>query len=214
MRPEDVAAYLKEHPEFFEHYAEMIADMNIPHPHGGRTIPISERQILSLRERSKQLEGKLREIIQFGEENDAIGEKMHRATLALMGARDLASVINVTHYHLREDFAVPHVVLRLWHANRQDTPEFALASDATRAFAESLAHPLCSAHVMVDTASLFGGAAPLLKSYAYVPLRSTECFGLLALASEDQHRFYPEMGTLFLSRLGDMIDAALLRYLG
>ena len=192
----------------------MIADINIPHPHGGRSIPISERQILSLRERGKQLEGKLREIIQFGEENDAIGEKMHRATLALMGSRDLASVINITHYHLREDFAVPHVVLRIWHANHQDTPEFAPASEATRAFAASLAHPLCSAHVMVDTAGLFGGAAPQLKSYAYVPLRSTECFGLLALASEDQHRFYPEMGTLFLSRLGDMIDAALLRYLG
>jgi hypothetical protein len=214
MRPEDVAAYLKEHPEFFEQYAEMIADMNIPHPHGGRTIPISERQILSLRERSKQLEGKLREIIQFGEDNDAIGEKMHRATLALMGARDLPGVINVTHYHLREDFAVPHVVLRLWHPNRHDLPEFAAASDATRTFAASLAHPLCSAHVMVDTASLFGGAAPHQRSFAYVPLRSTECFGLLALASEDQHRFYPEMGTMFLSRLGDMIDAALLRYLG
>ncbi len=216
MRPEDVAAWLKEHPEFFEQYSEMIADMNIPHPHGGRTIPISERQILSLRERNKDIEGKLREIIQFGEENDAIGEKMHRATLALMGARDLASVINVTHYHLREDFAVPHVVMRIWRdgAAAQDLPEFAAASEATRAFAASLAHPLCSAHVMVDTAALFGGAAALLKSYAYVPLRSTDCFGLLALASEDQHRFYPEMGTMFLSRLGDMIDAALLRYLG
>ena len=214
MRPDDVAAYLKEHPEFFESYAEVVADVMIPHPHGGRAISISERQILTLRERAKQLEAKLGELIQFGEENDAIGEKMHRATLALMGAHDLASVINLTHYHLREDFAVPHVVMRLWHSTRQDMPEFAEASEATRAFAASLAHPLCSAHVMVDTGTLFGGAAPLLKSYAYVPLRSTDTFGLLALASEDQHRFYPEMGTVFLSRLGDMIDAALLRYLG
>jgi uncharacterized protein len=213
MRPEDVAAWLKEHPEFFEQYAEMVADMHIPHPHGGRTIPISERQILSLRERSKQLEGKLSEIIQFGEENDAIGEKMHRMTLALMSARDLAGAINITHYHLREDFAVPHVVMRIWHANQQNLPEFAPVSDATKAFAASLTNPLCSAHVMVDTDGLFGGAAALLKSYAYLPLCSTECFGLVALASEDQHRFYPEMGTVFLSRLGDMIDAVLLRCL-
>ena len=67
MNSEDVAAYLKDHPEFFEQYAEMMAEIHIPHPHGGRTIPISERQILTLREKSKQLESKLREIIQFGE---------------------------------------------------------------------------------------------------------------------------------------------------
>jgi uncharacterized protein YigA (DUF484 family) len=85
MKPEDVASYLQEHPEFFEDYADMLAQIYLPHPHGGRTISISERQILTLRERSKQLEGKLREVIQFGEENDAIGEKMHRFTVALLG---------------------------------------------------------------------------------------------------------------------------------
>ncbi|MBX3666709.1 MAG: DUF484 family protein, partial [Burkholderiales bacterium] len=49
MKPDDVAAYLKEHPEFFEHYADVVADVFIPHPHGGRAISISERQILTLR---------------------------------------------------------------------------------------------------------------------------------------------------------------------
>src|SRR3954471_4283373 len=97
VTPEAVAAFLKEHPEFFEQYADMLADIYIPHPHGGRAIPISERQILTLRERSKQLEAKLREVIQFGEENDAIGEKVHRLTLALLSARDLASVITTIH---------------------------------------------------------------------------------------------------------------------
>src|SRR4051812_11806217 len=74
MTPDAVASYLQEHPEFFEQYADMLAEIYLPHPHGGRAIPISERQILTLRERSRQLETRLREIIQFGEENDAIGE--------------------------------------------------------------------------------------------------------------------------------------------
>lgn len=208
MKAEDVAAYLKEHPEFFEQYAEMIAEINIPHPHGGRTIPISERQILSLREKGRQLEGKLREIIQFGEENDAIGEKIHRMALALLGSRDLNAVLHTAQYNLREDFAVPHVALRVWRGVAV-LPEFAPVSEATRGFAASLTHPYCSAQAMMDTAGLFGESAPLLKSFAYIPLRDSECFGLLALASEDAQRFYPEMGTLFLARLGEMIAAAL-----
>lgn len=210
MKPEDVASYLQQHPEFFEQYANTLAEISIPHPHGGRTISISERQILTLREKSKQLEGKLREIIQFGEENDAVGEKIHRLTLVLLGARDIGAALSSVYLNLREDFAVPHVVLRVWRTDgRADLPEFSPVSAAVRDFAASLTHPYCCAHAMVDTATLFGEAAPHLRSFSYVPLRDGEAFGLLALASEDPQRFYPEMGTLYLKRLGELIAAAL-----
>jgi uncharacterized protein YigA (DUF484 family) len=214
MKPEDVAGYLQAHPEFFEDYADMLAQIYLPHPHGGRTISISERQILTLREKSKQLEAKLREIIQFGEENDAIEEKVHRYTVVLLGARDIAGVLGAARLSLREDFAVPHVVLRVWHAAAQgELPEFAPVSAATREFAASLAQPYCCAHAMVDTIGLFGDAGPHLRSFSYVPLRGSDVIGLLALASEDPQRFYPEMGTLYLKRLGELISAALLRHL-
>ena len=133
MNSSDVAAYLQEHPEFFEEHAEMIAGINIPHPHGGRTIPISERQILTLREKSKQLEGKLREIIQFGEENDLLGEKIHKITLALLRARDADTVLaNATQY-LREDFTVPHLAMRVWRGAGTHAA-FTPASEATRGY--------------------------------------------------------------------------------
>jgi len=210
MKPDDVAAYLKEHPEFFENYAEVVADVFIPHPHGGRAISIGERQILTLRERGKQLETKLTELIRFGEENDVIGEKVHRLTLALVGARDLPALLHAVDFNLREDFAVPHVALRLWHDRAAPAQA---ASEATRNFTAGLLHPHCGPLAMADTAAFFGEAAPLLKSYAYVALRGRDTFGLLALASEDQQRFYPEMGTLYLTRIGEIIAACLLRLL-
>ena len=214
MKPEEVAVWLKEHPEFFEHYAEQISHITIPHPHGGRAIPISERQTLTLREKAKQLEGKLRELIQFGEENDAIGDKVHRIATALLAASDIRGALNAVYLSLREDFAVPHVALRVWRSsNHSDLPEFKPASEASREFAASLANPHCSAHAMVDTAALFGEAAAHLRSFSYVPLRDSETFGLLALASEDAQRFYPEMGTLYLKRIGELISASLARNL-
>ena len=212
MKPDEIANYLKQHPEFFEEYANMLSEIHIPHPHGGRAISISERQILDLRDRLKLREDKLREVIQFGEENDAIGEKVHRISLALLGAQDVPGILNLVYLSLREDFAVPHVVLRAWRGNGQGAlPEFGSVSEATREFAASLTHPYCSAHAMVDTAGLFGGDGAHLRSFAYVPLRDGETFGLLALASEDAQRFYPEMGTLYLKRVGELIGAAIAR---
>lgn len=214
MTPEAVVNYLRQHPEFFEEHADFLATIFTPHPHGGRAISISERQILTLREKSKQLEGKLRELIEFGEENDAISEKLHRLTLALMGARDAEAVIQALYFNLREDFAVPHIVLRLWpEGAHPPLPEFGEVSAESRAFAESLANPYCSAHAMVDTAVWFGEQASLLKSFAYVGLKSGGSCGLLAVASEDPQRFYPEMGTLYLKRLGELAVAALMRHL-
>ena len=48
MKSEDVALYLQSNPQFFEEHAELISRMVIPHPHGGRTISITERQMLAL----------------------------------------------------------------------------------------------------------------------------------------------------------------------
>jgi uncharacterized protein YigA (DUF484 family) len=93
MKSEEVAQYLQDHPQFFEEHAELMSHMVIPHPHGGRTISITERQMLSLRDKNKQLEVKMNELLQFGEENDAISEKMHRLGVAMIAAASFQSVI-------------------------------------------------------------------------------------------------------------------------
>ena len=214
MRPEDVARYLQDHPEFFENFADMIGDLSIPHPHGGRAIPISERQIIGLREKNKVLEAKLRELVEYGEENDSIGERVHRAALAMIKPENLEALLQVLNYNLREDFSVPHVAIRLWSEwDHPPLPEFTASSQEIRVFADSLNQPYCSNKPMFETAEWFGEAGGLLKSFAYIPLRVDRVFGLLALASEDPQRFYPEMGTLYLKRLGELISTSLVRFL-
>ncbi len=79
---EQVAGYLRDNPTFFEDYAPILAEIQLPHPHGGRAISISERQILTLREKNKIVEAKLTELIQYGEENDKLSEKIHHLAVA------------------------------------------------------------------------------------------------------------------------------------
>jgi uncharacterized protein YigA (DUF484 family) len=213
MRSEEVARYLKEHPEFFEEHAELLASMQLPHPHGGRAIPIAERQMLTLREKSRALEGKLRELVQFGEENDTISERVHRITLALLAARDLPFLLDVLYSNLREDFAVPAVALRLWiETPARDRIEFADVGQETRVFADSITDPYFSEHPILDTGAWFGEDPAELRSLAYVPLRLERPVGLLMLGSADPQRFSADKGTLYLTRLGEVVSMALKRY--
>lgn len=215
MKADEIARYLQDHPQFFEEYADLLAQLYIPHPHGGRAISITERQILTLREKVRLLESKLCEMIRFGEENDAIGEKVHRLATALAGAADFAAVRRALFSHLGEDFAVPHVAFRLWNLPAQAaTTEFAEVHEQTRIFAAGLAHPYCGANAGCEAATWFGEAGAQVRSLALVALRrEVETVGLLALGSEDVQRFYPEMGTLYLCHIGDLAGAALLRTL-
>ncbi|HWH46992.1 MAG TPA: DUF484 family protein [Burkholderiales bacterium] len=214
MKPEDVAIYLQDHPEFFDEHAEVLMAIQVPHPHGGRAIPLAERQIVSLREKTKMLEAKLRELVQFGEENDALGERVHRASLELIKAPHLEAMLGAIYYNLREDFSVPHVSMRMWsEAAHPSLAEFEPASPEARVFAESLHHPYCGGKPMFETGRWFGEAESIVKSFAYVPLRADNVFGLLILASEDPQRFYADMGTLYLKRLGELVSAGLSRYL-
>jgi uncharacterized protein len=206
MRAEDVEQYLQNNPQFFEEHAEMLTQISLPHPHGGRTISLSERQLLALREKNKELEKRLRELIAFAEDNDALQHKVHEFVVALFAARDLVTLGEMIPHLLRDIFAIPHAVLRLW----QVSPP----SAEVLAFADSQAQPVCLHHAAHDTAAWFGEQAAQLRSYAYLPLHAgSETVGLLVLASEDKQRFYPEMGTVFLERIAEAVASALHPYL-
>jgi len=206
MKSEDVAQYLQDNPLFFEAHIETLALINLPHPHGGRTVSLGERQLLALRDKNKMLEKKLHELIEFAKENDALQYKVHEFVIALFAARDLATLQEMIPHLLRDIFAVPHTALHLW----QLTPP----SAEVLAFAEAQAHPVCLHQAAHETAGWFGEDAAQLHSYAYLPLHAgSETIGLLILASEDKQRFYPEMGTVFLQRIAEAVGSALHPYI-
>ena len=206
MKTQDIAQYLQDNPQFFEEHVEMLTQISLPHPHGGRTISLSERQLLALREKNKELEKKLRELIAFAQDNDALQHKVHEFVIALFAARDLATLQEMIPHLLRDIFAIPHAALRLW--------QLAPPSAEVLAFADTQAQPVCLHHAAHDTAAWFGEHAAQLRSYAYLPLHAgSETIGLLVLASEDKQRFYPEMGTVFLERIAEAVASALHPYL-
>ncbi|MCK6390705.1 MAG: DUF484 family protein [Azonexus sp.] len=214
MFPEEIAEYLKNNPSFFERYADLMSQIFLPHPHGGRTVSLAERQMLTLREKNRATETKLSELIAFGEENDQISEKVHRLAVGLIAAETFQAVIHLLNFHLRDDFSVPHVALRLWDkpAGIEDLPEFAAVSEELQVFAETLSRPYCGSTAGFGTASWFGEHAPHIRSQALIALRNGGgTIGLVALGSEESQRFYAEMGTLYLERIGEMVSAALAR---
>ena len=211
--PEEVADFLKSNPGFFEQYADLMAQIFVPHPHGGRAVSLAERQLIALRAKNKATEGKLAELIAFGEENDQISEKVHRLAVSLVAAESFVGVAQALRIHLSDDFSVPQVSLRLWAQPATDLPEFVAVNPDLQLFVDTLPQPYCGSTAGMGVVAWFGEAVGAqMRSQALIPLRdSSSNLGLLALGSEDAQRFFAEMGTLYLERIGELVTAALRR---
>jgi len=209
-----VAEYLKQNPKFFEDYADVVAEIFVPHPHGGHAIPIAERQIVTLREKNQELEAKFRELVAYGTENDQISEKVHRSTLALFAAPDLETTLAVLYHSLKEDFGVPQVAARLWGKVPEQSylPELAATSSEIRQYADQLGQPYCGPVAAFESREWFEDG-DVLQSFAFLPLRTAQTFGVLALGSSDPDRFHPGMGTLYQTRLAELASVATARFL-
>ncbi len=213
----DIANYLANTPSFFERHAELMASIQLTSPHGQRTVSLQQRQMEMLREKIKGLEGKIMEMIRHGQENAAIADRLHRFTHALLMAAKPAALPEVLVASLQHEFMIPQAALRLWGADAAFAalPFAQGASDDIRAFADSLGAPYCGLNSGFEPVGWLAQPASVM-SVALVPLRGSPAgaaVGLLVLGSPDPTRYSAEMGTEFLSRIGEVASAGLARLL-
>ncbi|HVL58433.1 MAG TPA: DUF484 family protein [Burkholderiaceae bacterium] len=211
---DQVAIFLREHPEFFEQYSDLLASITVPHPHGGRAVSLVERQVDVLREKVKLLELRMAELLRNGQENDAISERLSRWTRELLRARDPRQLPEIVTGGLAGVFAVPQVALRLWALDDdyRDLPENEPVGPEVMALVEGLKQPYCGPNAELRPAAWLAGGGAETRSIALLPLRvgaSPDPFGLLVLGSPDPERFQTGMGLSFLSRIAETASAAL-----
>lgn len=208
-----VADYLLNTPHFFEEHAEVLAQVKLSSPLGGRTLSLQERQMEVMREKFKIMEMRLADLIRIGQENDQISQKFQTWTRSLLSARNDVDLPHTLTAGLQSIFSVPHVTLRLWGISEEYAHTWFAesVSDDSRLFSNALTVPFCGSNNDFEAATWLEDA-PSIKSLALLPLRlddATESFGLLVLGSPDPQRFTSEMATDFLSNISQTASSAL-----
>ena len=213
-----VAAYLANHPDFFEEHSELLGAVKLTSGFSGRAISLQERQMEVLREKHKALEMKLAALLRNGNENDQIAGKFHQWTCSLLASRHDTELPRILVDGLRQRFDVSQATLRLWSVAAPHAQAWfaAPASDDIRIFANGLDTPFCGPNNDFEAATWLDDPAAV-TSIAMLPLRAPgaqQAFGLLVLGSPDAQRFSETMSTDFLTRFAGTASAALSGLLG
>lgn len=216
-RNEDtVMRYLRENPDFFGRHPMLLTDLSLPHD-SGQAISLVERQVAILRERNIDMRRRLTHLVGAANTNDTLFEKTRHFTLRVLDCEDLDAIEAVLAETLIDDFAADHARCFVSHPS-------AFESRRRLTYCSS-AHELPLIHLTQTTGlscgalrsdefrRLFGESAEVDGSAALILLRHGDLVGILAIGSHDPMRFTPEMGTLFIRYIGDVLSRVLARLL-
>jgi uncharacterized protein YigA (DUF484 family) len=207
---DDIANYLANTPDFFERHAELLASVQLTHPHSQRAVGLQERQALMLRDKIKSLEHRIMDMIRHGHENMVLTDKLHRWACDMLAA-PAADLPVLAVDNIRELFQVPQVALRLWDVSDADAAYAQGVTPSVREQAAALETPYVGASAGFEAVQWLGepAQAASVALMALRPAPGQDAFGLLVLASPDAQRFNSQMGTELLERLAQLAGAAL-----
>ncbi|KAA0889474.1 DUF484 family protein [Pusillimonas sp. ANT_WB101] len=216
LSADEIAHFLQENPSFFTEHAELFSNLRVPHPHETRAISLGERQIMTLRARSKDLEWKLSGLVHNATSNEKISITLNDWCCRMLAEDDAQQIPGHIVRSLSDLFDLPTIALRLWDLSKL-TDENEFAQDVTheiRTFARDLTEPYCGPFHNQEVAGWLGTPPVSLAIVALRPAAGGEPIGLLVMGSDDLERFTPDMGTAFLETINRLASASLLRLQG
>ena len=210
---QDIADFLAQHPAFFEEHADVFTAMRVPHPHSGQTFSLAERQIFTLRERNRELEWRISELVRNASASETIAQRLALWCAGLAGQTNPQHLPGAITLGLAEQFRIEHAALRLWNLPglAADSGYAAPVSEDLRTFADSLKTPYCGNDTGFEAVSWLDAKPQSLALIALRPAEDEPSIGLLLLGSDDPARFDPDMGTMFLDTIARLSCAALRR---
>lgn len=214
LNDEQVAAFLRAHPDFFVGHAGLLAELRLPSPETGGAVSLAERQLGVLRERNVELRERLNGLLSIARDNDLIFEKTRALVLALLESRDVAALTGALARSLLEDFGMAAWSLTLFDGTGIAAPASVRVADAADAEARvgglvKGSRVVCGVLRPEELRFVFGDGADAVGSAAIVPLVFDGQIGLLSIGSRDPQHFKSGMDTLFVGHIGDVLARCL-----
>jgi uncharacterized protein YigA (DUF484 family) len=211
----EVASYLRKHPDFLTEFPDLALALVLPREQG-QAASLASYQLDVLRDKNRELNRRLHELIEIAHENQLLMVRVHTLTLALMRATSLPETLNAVVAALTEDFNTDLVRIVLFRADG-DLPAaewLLIEPEGPRAmpvFSEFLkrAEPLCGRLQQDKLDALFGTRTGEVASAVLLPVDGV---GMLAVGSQDANRFHPGMGTVFLKLIAEAVASAVARF--
>jgi uncharacterized protein YigA (DUF484 family) len=213
---EQVAEYLRRHPDFLVHHPDILTGL-VPPPRydGERVIDMQQAIVSRLRDEMERLHLCTTEMASISRANMATQSRTHAAVLALLAAESLSGLVKTIKHDLPPLLDVEAAGLAIEGNTATDMPEgvLRLPPGTVKALLGDL--PLVLRNQVGGEADLFGEVASLIRSDALTRLDDEhgQPMGLLGFGARQPDGFHPGQGTELLTFLVQVTGYCLRRWL-
>ena len=232
LNDEQVAQFLRDHPDFFVTNEQLLTTLRLPQADNG-TLSLVGRQSELLREKQNTLEQTLHNLHNEAQANEYRALHLHRLAVHLVSAVSPCLMLESLREHLCLNFGLEAALLHLDRSTNSAQKIYAQCQELD--LESNIGSALTSAWASlyhVKSAQIPGHnndlrqilrrhALPETGSTAVIPIDAmrlneqgeakSERLGVLLLIKRNPQGFSPDMGRLFLEQIGELVSASLAR---
>lgn len=203
LSAEEVSEYLLTNPNFFTKHPEVTEKLVIPHTQKG-SVSLVEIQGELLRKKTRQLNYKLNQLVTIAKQNEKIYRVYTDLNVQLLRCKSVAEVQYTLEDVLQERLQLSCAVIKSFKGPHA-IPELQQRLFTEKRFqSETFFFGRLSQH---ERQLLFGDQAA--ESVALMLLGDNKDLGILAIGSADASHFTPDMDTLLLQQLQQVLNIIL-----
>lgn len=209
---EEVAAYLKSHPEFLVGRDDLVAELTIPHD-SGQAISLLEHQVQILRDRGIELRQRLNNLLDNARYNDQLFSVTRNLVLTLLEEDDIGQIAGITEGNLGTQPGID--ACALISVEEGPTPRSIGRDELRQRFPSLFRHKevLCQPVDREAARLLFPHHTGPIRSVALCPvIRNEELLAVMALGNQSREHFTEDLDTLFLGFIADVLGSIIGRH--
>jgi len=204
----DVHAFLLENPEFFAQYPDLLEKIKLPHEHKG-SVSLVEIQSDQLRQKVRQLNFKLNQLVTIAKQNEKIYRVYTDLNVQLLRCESVAEVQFTLEDVLQERLQLSSAVIKSFKGPHA-IPELQQRLFTEKRFKNT---NFFFGRLSQHERQLLFGESPA-ESIALMLLGDNRDLGILGISSSDASHFTPDMDTLLLQQLQQVLNIILPEMMG
>ncbi|MDC8829613.1 DUF484 family protein [Alteromonas gilva] len=206
---EQVGQFLVENPDFFIQHPSILQSLQIPHAQKG-SVSLVELQSEQMRKKVRLLNYKLSQLISIAKQNEKIYRAYAELNLRLLKCKDISDILLLLQETLQEELSLASVELKMFKGANA-LPELQKRLFMEKRFKQT---PYFFGRLSQHEKQLMFGDQTA-ESTALILLGDNNDLGILAVGSHSADHFTPDMDTLLLNQLREVLNVVLpekLRY--
>ena len=204
----DVRRFLLENPEFFAQYPDLLEKIKLPHEHKG-SVSLVEIQSDQLRQKVRQLNFKLNQLVTIAKQNEKIYRVYTDLNVQLLRCESVAEVQFTLEDVLQERLQLSSAVIKSFKGPHA-IPELQQRLFTEKRFKNT---NFFFGRLSQHERQLLFGESPA-ESVALMLLGDNRDLGILGISSSDASHFTPDMDTLLLQQLQQVLNIILPEMMG